>query len=294
MKAKELVKKYNASSKMLVPRAVFMFLLFATILIFASFLFMGVGVSFSSVFAANASAAFFSGIVFVVVQLVFLFCIFILQYGLFLSNLRFVRNQPVALAFLFAGFKQRRAKNFAAFFIVPIVVAFAIIIFPVSVSMAMEIPQTTDPQTIVEYFNAKPDLMQMFALRTILFFFVCLVLYFPFAFTWGIVYDGIKKSFKTLFAESLYFWKGKFLNFIGFEIATHYKRFFAFLLCDIAEYIAQKNSFGNIAGQIIASVFNFLSLVVLVTLIASVILSINFYYNEHIESNENSQPENSN
>ena len=286
-----LAKKYRDASKLLLPRAIFMFMVFTAILVFSSSLFMGVGISLFAVFATNGN--FLATIFFFALELLFIFCAFVLQYGLFLSSLRFVRNQPVAISFLFAGFKQRRAKKFAAFFIFPLVLAFVVAVLPVATSAAFEeISQITQGQALIEYLSSHPQIMQMMLLHSTLFFLLALALYFPFAFVWPLVYDETQNSFSKIFSQSLRFWKGRFWKFLGFEIATHYKTALVIFVCGAGEFILLRKFSANVAVQIISSLFGFISFCATILFFASVILSINFFYNEFVSSESENENQN--
>ncbi|MDE6068802.1 MAG: hypothetical protein K2F89_07630, partial [Treponemataceae bacterium] len=188
-----LVKKYRDASRLLLPRAIFMMMVFGAIVIFMSSLFMGAGISVLAAFAPSGN--FLATVFFLALELLFVFCAFILHYGLFLSNLRFVRNQPVAVSFLLAGFRQRRAKKFASFFIVPLVLDFMISIVPLSLSDALkEASQIMQPQALLEYFSSHPQIMRMIFFHSMIFFLLALAFYFPFAFVWSHVYDETKSS----------------------------------------------------------------------------------------------------
>lgn len=281
----DLVRKYRDASKLLLPRAIFMMMVFGAILIFSSSLFMGVGISF---FAAFASGGNFLATIFVfALELIFVFCAFVLHYGLFLSNLRFVRKQPVAISFLFAGFRQRRAKKFAAFFIMPLALSFALAILPLTTSAAFEeASKITQPQELLEYLTAHPKVMEMMLFHSMIFFLLALALYFPFAFVWPLVYDETKNSFSKIFSRSLKFWKGRLWKFLGFEIASHYKAFIVIFAGNALEFFLLGKS------QIVASVCGFVSFCATILFLANVILSINFFYNEFASSENEASSEN--
>lgn len=297
-----LVKKYRDASRFLLPRAIFMMMVFGAIVIFMSSLFMGAGISVLAAFAPSGNLI--ATIFFLALELLFVFCAFVLHYGLFLSNLRFVRNQPVAVSFLLAGFRQRRAKKFALFFIVPLVLDFMITIVPLSLSDALkEASQIMQPQALLEYFSSHPQIMRMIFFHSMIFFLLALAFYFPFAFVWPNVYDETKSSFSEILSRSLKFWKGRFLKFLGFEIAAHYKTLLVIFACGALEVFVLGKFSANAAAQIVSSLFGFVSFCATILFWASVILSINFFYDEFssgegkkIEQgqNENSLDESSN
>ena len=274
-----LVKKYRDASRLLLPRAIFMMMVFAAIVIFMSSLFMGAGISVLAAFAPSGN--FLATIFFLALELLFVFCAFVLHYGLFLSNLRFVRNQPVAVSFLLAGFRQRRAKKFASFFIVPLVLDFMISIVPLSLSDAfIEVAQITQPQALLEYLSSHPQIMRMMIFHSAIFFLLALAFYFPFAFVWPNVYDETKSSFSEILSRSLKFWKGRFLKFLGFEIAAHYKTLLVIFVCGALEVFVLGKFSVNAAAQIVSSLFGFVSFCATILFWANVILSINFFYDE--------------
>lgn len=274
-----LVKKYREASRLLLPRAVFILMVAGAILIFASSIFMGAGISIFSAFASSGNSM--AGIFLFALEVLFIFCGFVVHYGLFLCNLRFVRNQPVAISFLFAGFRQRRAKKFAAFFIVPLFLAFMFAIVPLSLSDAFkELYQITQPQAIMEYLSAHPQIMRMMLSHSAFFLLLSLAFYFPFAFVWPSVYDETKNSFSKILSRSLKFWKGRFLKFIGFEIASHYKTALVIFASGAAEIVLLKKFSASMAAQICSSLFGFVSFCAAILFSASVVLSINFFYNE--------------
>lgn len=285
-----LAKKYRDASKLLLPRAIFMFMVFTAILVFSSSLFMGVGISLFAVFASSGN--FLATIFFIALELSFVFCALVLHYGLFLSNLRFIRNQPVAISFLFAGFRQRRAKKFAAFFIAPLVLSFALAIVPVATSaMFEEISQITQPQALLEYLSSHPQVMQTMFFHSMLFFLLALALYFPFTFVWPLVYDETQNYFSKIFSQSLRFWKGRFWKFLGFEIASHYKVTLVIFACGASEFFILKKFSSNVAAQMVSSLFGFVSFCATILFFASVILSINFFYDEFASSQKESDGE---
>lgn len=297
-----LAKKYRDASRLLLPRAIFMMMVFGAIVIFMSSLFMGAGISILAAFAPSGN--FLATIFFLALELLFVFCAFVLHYGLFLSNLRFVRNQPVAISFLLAGFRQRRAKKFAAFFIVPLVFDFMIAIVPLSLSAAfVEVAQITQPQALLEYLSSHPQIMRMMIFHSAIFFLLALVLYFPFAFVWPNVYDETKNSFSEILSRSVKFWKGRFLRFLGFEIAAHYKTLLVVFASGALEVFILGKFSANAVAQIVSSLFGFVSFCATILFLASVILSINFFYEEFASGegkkieqgqNENSLDESSN
>lgn len=280
-----LVQSYREASRLLLPRAIFMLMVFGAIVIFSSSLFMGVGIS---LFAVSASSGNFMATFFLfALELLFLFCAFVLYYGLFLSNVRFVRNQPVAISFLFAGFRQRRAKKFAAFFIVPIVLDFMLAIVPLSVSDEFkEAARITQPQALLEYLSSHPHIMRMMFLHLMIFCVLALAFYFPFTFVWSHVYDGPNHSFSEILSRSLKFWKGRFLKFLGFEIASQYKTLLVMFAAGALEFVLLGKFPSHVAAQIVSSLFGFVSFCATILFFASVILSIQFFYNEFVP-NEN-------
>lgn len=297
-----LAKKYRGASRLLLPRAIFMMMVFGAILIFASSLFMGMGVSLFAASSLSGNSNSLAPIFLLALELLFVFCAFVLHYGLFLSNLRFVRNQPVAISFLFAGFRQRRAKKFAAFFIVPLVIAFSFAIAPLAASSAFEeISQITKPEAMLEYLSSNPQIMRMMVLHFSFFLLLALALYFPFAFVWPHVYDETKNSFSRIFSQSLRFWKGRFLKFLGFEIVAHYKTALVIFAGNALDVFLLKKIPANAAAQIVSSLFGFVSFCATILFLASVILSINFFYDEFAsggkeigqEQNENPHDESS-
>lgn len=274
-----LAKKYRDASRLLLPRSIFMMMVFGAIVIFMSSLFMGAGISILAAFASSGN--FLATIFFLALELLFVFCAFVLHYGLFLSNLRFVRNQPVAVSFLLAGFRQKRAKKFAAFFIVPLVLDFMISIVPMSLSDAFkEVSQIMQPQALLEYLSSHPQIMRMMIFHSAIFFLLALALYFPFAFVWPHVYDETKNSFSEILSRSLKFWKGRFLKFLGFEIAAHYKTLLVVFAGGAIEFFLLGKFSANAVAQIVSSLFGFVSFCATILFFASVILSINFFYDE--------------
>lgn len=299
-----LAKKYRDASRLLLPRAIFMMMVFGAIVIFMSSLFMGAGISVLAAFAPSGN--FLATIFFLALELLFVFCAFVLHYGLFLSNLRFVRNQPVAVSFLLAGFRQRRAKKFASFFIVPLVLDFMIAIVPLSLSEEfVEVAQIMQPQALLEYLSSHPQIMRMMIFHSAIFFLLALAFYFPFAFVWPHVYDEPKNSFSEILSQSLKFWKGRFLKFLGFEIAAHYKTLLVIFASGALEFFILGKFSANAVAQIVSSLFGFVSFCATILFFASVILSINFFYDEFASGeskskkieqvqNENSLDESSN
>ena len=116
MKFLELAKGFRSSTRLAIPRAVFMLVIYLFFCFFSSSVMTGFAMSVSSFFLRYQNGINFAILVFAFIELISFAVIFILHYGLFLCNLRFVRNQPVALNFLLVGFRQRRARRGAAFF----------------------------------------------------------------------------------------------------------------------------------------------------------------------------------
>lgn len=278
VKSSELAKKFWAENKMIVPRAVFLLLLFCMIMIVFSSAVSGIALSVFTAFAGNSSTSAIGLLLFAALELYLLYFFFIMQYGLFLSCLRFVRKQPVALPFLFVGRKQRRAKQFALFFMPA-----AIIILVLSMWPFYSLTEFSDPKILLDYFSNNPDAPRRLLLSSAIFFGGAFVFYFPFTFVWPTVYDTYdagEGGFKKIFFSSLKFFNGRVLNFILFELECHFANLLVFAAANLAEFFLLKYFSENLAVQFASSVLGFVSFLSVTLLAAGLVLSVGFYYDQ--------------
>lgn len=280
MKTLELAKDFSSSSRFAVPRAVFILMIYCFFCAFFSSAMTGLAVTVSSFFLRYQGAASFSVLLFILIELISLSIIFILHYGLFLCNLRFVRNQPVALNFLFAGLKQRRARRGAAFFIMPMILCMAVFALVTSRVEFFSLPQFQTPEQLMDFIKNNPDSLRKFLACFILLLALAFVLYFPFTFVWSFVYDNTKQSFWKSLSQGLKFFAKNVFGFLGFVFVCHFRKAILIFVLDALHAFIYKKY------QSSANIYSFGSLVSFVAFAytfytaASVILSIQFYYNK--------------
>lgn len=284
-----LAKDFSRSTRFAMPRAVFMLMIFCFLCAFFSSLMTGLALSLSSVVAGMAGGARVSALAFLLVEFFSLAFIFVMHYGLFLCNLRFVRNQPVALSFLFAGLRQRKARRGAAFFIVPMILCMLLFAFITNQVEFFALPQVDAPDALLDFIKNNPDSMKKFLSCFVLFLLLAFVLYFPFAFVWSFVYDKARQGFGKSLLQGLKFFAARPFHFFAFETACHFRKFFWIAAFDaLRVFIFKKNtdsamiySFGSLAS--------FASFALSFYTAASVILSIQFYYDKFSDENSKEQ-----
>ncbi len=282
----KLAKDFAASSRFAIPRAVFMLMLYCFFCVFFSSVMTGLAVTVSSFFLRFQGGLNIGVVAFLLTEFVSLAIIFILHYGLFLCNLRFVRNQPVALNFLFAGLRQRRARRGAAFFVLPMVLCMAVFAVITSQVEFFSLPQFQTPDQLMEFIKSDPDSMRKFLACFVLFLVLAFLLYFPFTFVWSFVYDNTKQSFFKSLLAGLKFFGRRVFHFLAFVFVCHFRKAVLIFAFDALHAFIYKKY------QSSANIYSFGSLVSFVAFAytfytaASVMLSIQFYYDK---LNENSK-----
>ena len=282
----KLAAAFSEASRLVIPRAVFMLMLFCFFCAFLSSLMTGVAVTASSFFLKYQGAASFSVLLFILIEFFSLFLLFVLHYGLFLCNLRFVRNQPVALNFLFAGIRQRRARRGAAFFVIPMIACMALFAVIINSVDFFALPQFQTPEQLMDFIKQNPDSMRKFLACFILLLALVFVFYFPFTFVWSFVYDNTKQSFFKSTAQGLKFFAKKVFNFLAFLLICHFRKALLILAFDMLHAFIYKKYQASSNIYSAGSLVSFASFAYTFYTAASVILSIQFYYdklNENIK-----------
>ena len=282
----KLAKEFSAKTRFAIPRAVFMLMIFCFLSAFFSSVMTGLAISASSIlFKANGGERF-GALAFLLVELLSLAFVFVLHYGLFLCNLRFARNQPVALSFLFAGLRQRRARRGAAFFVLPMFACLALFAFITSRVEFFSLPMFQTPEALLEFVKNNPDSMRKFLACFVLLLLLAFVLYFPFTFVWPFVYDNNKQGFGKSLLQGLKFFARRGLHFFAFEVVCHFRKVFWIVVFNAIHVFIFKKSQDNAAIYSFGSVASFLSFALSFYAAASVILSIQFYYDKFNEDSD--------
>lgn len=284
-----LAKDFSRSARFAIPRAVFMLMIFCFLCAFFSSVMTGLALSLSSALAGAAGGARLSALAFLAVEFFSLAFIFVLHYGLFLCNLRFVRNQPVALSFLFAGLRQRKARRGAAFFIVPMLLCMFLFAFVTSQVEFFALPQIETPDALLDFVKNNPDSMKKFLACFVLFLLLAFVLYFPFTFVWCFVYDKTKQGFGRSLLDGLKFFAARSFHFFAFEFACHFRKFFWIAALDALRVFIYKKNTDNAMLLSFGSLASFASFALAFYTATSVILSIQFYYNKFSDENSKEQ-----
>lgn len=287
----KMARAFFESTRFAIPRAVFMLMLFCFFSVFLSSVMTGLAVSASSFAAGLKGGVAFALLAFVFIEFLSLAILFVLHYGLFLCNLRFVRNQPVALSFLFAGFRQRRARKGAVFFIAPMIVCMALFAVITSQVEFFLLPQFQTPDQLLDFIKDNPDSMKKFLSCFVLFLLLAFVLYFPFTFVWSFVYDKTKQSFWKSLLDGLKFFFKRVFNFLLFEFLCHFKKAFLILAFDALHAFIYKRFQDSVGIYSFGSLISFVSFALTFYTAAAVMLSIQFYYDQ---LNENSNKASSN
>ncbi len=287
MKVFELAKKFKRDTRFVIPRAVFMLIVFCFMCAFFSSVMMALALSLSSAVAELSGGARLGALVFLLVELISLALIFVLHYGLFLCCLRFVRNQPVALSFLFTGLRQRKARRGAAFFIVPMFLCLALFALITSRFEFFSLPQVESPEALLEYIKNNPDSMRKFLSCFVLLLFLAFVFYFPFTFVWSFVYDKTKQPFGKSLLEGLKFFAARPVHFFAFEFCAHFKLFFLIAVFDVLRVCIYKKNSAEAMLYSFGSLTSFVSFALAFYAAASVILSIQFYYEQFNNEDSN-------
>ncbi len=287
--ALKLAKEFSSSQKFSVPRAVFMLMIFCFLAAFFSSMMTGLALSLSSVFVSSASDGRLAALVFLFVEFLSLAIIFVMHYGLFLCNLRFVRNQPVALSFLFAGIRQKRARAGAAFFVLPMVACMALFAVIVNYVDFFSLPEFQSPDALMEFVKSNPDSLRKFLACFVLFLALAFVLYFPFTFTWSFVYDKNGQKFWRSLCQSLKFFFGRVFNFLAFEFLCHFKKAFWIFVFDLSHALIYKNYQSSAKIYSFGSLISFVSFALTFYTAAAVILSIQYYYDQFKDENFNGE-----
>ena len=182
MKYLELAKSFRSSTRLAIPRAVFMLMIYLFFCFFSSSIMTGLAMSVSSFFLKYQNGMHLAVLLFAFGELLSCAIIFILHYGLFLCNLRFARNQPVALNFLFAGLRQRRARQGAAFFVFPMILSFVVITLIVSQVEFFSLPQFQTVEQVMEFIKNDPDSFRKLLRCYVMFLVLLFIVFFPFTF----------------------------------------------------------------------------------------------------------------
>ena len=201
--------------------------------------------------------------------------------------LRFVRNQPVALSFLFTGLRQRKARRGAAFFIVPMLLCLALFALITSRFEFFSLPQVESPEALLEYIKNNPDSMRKFLSCFVLLLFLAFVFYFPFTFVWSFVYDKTKQPFGKSLLEGLKFFAARPVHFFAFEFCAHFKLFFLIAVFDVLRVCIYKKNSAEAMLYSFGSLTSFASFALTFYTAASVILSIQFYYEQFNNEDSN-------
>ncbi len=281
IKAREIAKNYLAFAKLNMPRSVFLLMIFCFITMFISSAFSAVSISMIQFFPPAV----------LVIQILLLYIIFLMHYGLYLCNLRFVRSQPVALNFLFVGFRQKRARSGAVFFILPTIICILAFLFSSTKIEFFNLPDFQNTDAFLDFIKTNNDSLRKLFSRFALFLAIAFLFYFPFTFVWSYVYDNTKVPFWSSLSKGLKFFRRRILNFLGFEFFCHIKKIFwltAMNLGPVFIYKFYKDS-NNIYS--LGSILSFVSFALAFYTATSVILSIQFYYNQY---NEDSDKDSSN
>ena len=291
MKFLELAKNFRSSTRLAIPRAVFMLMIYLFFCFFSSSVMTGLAMSVSSFFLRYQNGINFAVLLFAFIELLSCAVIFILHYGLFLCNLRFVRNQPVALNFLFAGLRQRRARRGAAFFVFPMIVCFAVFTLIVGQVDFFALPHFQTVEEVMEFIKNDPDSFRKLLHCYVLFLVLLFIVFFPFTFVWSFVYDNTKQRFSKSLLDGLKFFCKRVFSFLAFGFACHFRKAFFILAFNILHaFIYEKyQSSSNIYS--LGSLISFASFALTFYTAASVILSIQFYYDK---INEDSKEQSSN
>ena len=281
-----LAKDFAAASRFANPRAVFMLIIYCFFCAFFSSVMTGLAVSVSSFFLRYQNGLNAGVLVFIIIELISLSIIFILHYGLFLCNLRFVRNQPVALNFLFAGLRQRRARRGAVFFVIPMLVCMAIFAVVTSQVDFFALPNFQTPEQLMSFIKENPDSMRKFLACFILLLVLAFVLYFPFTFVWSFVYDNTKQPFHKSLAAGLKFFGKRVFHFFAFLLICHFRKaLLIFILDSLHAFIYKKyQASANIYS--LGSLVSFISFAYTFCAAASVMLSIQYYYDKLHEDSD--------
>ena len=267
MKVFELAKKFKRDTRFVIPRAVFMLIVFCFMCAFFSSVMMALALSLSSAVAELSGGARLG--------------------ALFLCCLRFVRNQPVALSFLFTGLRQRKARRGAAFFIVPMLLCLALFALITSRFEFFSLPQVESPEALLEYIKNNPDSMRKFLSCFVLLLFLAFVFYFPFTFVWSFVYDKTKQPFGKSLLEGLKFFAARPVHFFAFEFCAHFKLFFLIAVFDVLRVCIYKKNSAEAMLYSFGSLTSFASFALTFYTAASVILSIQFYYEQFNNEDSN-------
>ena len=288
----KLAKEFSTKTRFAVPRAVFILMIFCFLAAFFSSMMTGLAVSASSAFLSFQGGERLSVLAFLFIEFLSLAFILLLHYGLFLCNLRFVRNQPVALSFLFAGIRQRRARRGAVFFIAPMIACLALFSFICANVDFFALPAIQTPEALLDFIKNNPDSVKTFLSCFVLLLALAFVFYFPFTFVWLFVYDNNKQSFWKSLLQGLKFFGHRGAHFFAFEVAAHFRKFFWIFAIDaLHAFIFKKYQSAPYAYSVL-SFLGFASFALSFYAAASVILSIQFYYDKF--NNEDSDKESSN
>ncbi len=285
MKLFELAKKFRRSTRFAIPRAVFMLMVFCFLCAFLSSLLTGLALSLSSFAAGTSGGARLGFLAFLLVEFLSLVLFFVLHYGLFLCNLRFVRNQPVALSFLFTGLRQRKARRGAAFFIIPMLLCMALFAVITSRVEFFSLPQVESPEALLEYVKSNPDSMKKFLSCFVLLLSLAFFFYFPFTFVWSVVYDKTGQGFGKSLLQGLSFFAARPFHFFAFEVLCHFRKVFWICALDAMRVFIYKKNTDSAMIYSFGSLASFVSFALVFYTAASVILSIQFYYEQFNDEN---------
>ena len=291
MKFLELAKGFRSSTRLAIPRAVFMLVIYLFFCFFSSSVMTGFAMSVSSFFLRYQNGINFAILVFAFIELISFAVIFILHYGLFLCNLRFVRNQPVALNFLLVGFRQRRARRGAAFFVFPMILCMVIFAVITNHVDFFSLPSLQTPEQLMEYIKNDPDSFRKLLHCYILFLVLLFVVFFPFTFVWSFVYDNTKQRFSKSLLDGLKFFGKRVFSFLAFEFVCHFRKAFFILAFNILHAFIYEKYQSNSNIYSLGSLISFASFALTLYTAAAVMLSIQFYYDK---INEDSKEQSSN
>ncbi|MBQ7620031.1 MAG: hypothetical protein IJS51_07880, partial [Treponema sp.] len=153
------------------------------------------------------------------------------------------------------------------------------------------LPQFQTVEQVMEFIKSDPDSFRKLLRCYVMFLVLLFVVFFPFTFVWSFVYDNTKQSFLKSLSQGLKFFAKNVLGFLAFEFICHFRKAFFILAFNILHaFIYEKyQSSSNIYS--LGSLISFASFALTFYTAASVMLSIQFYYDK---MNEDSKEQSSN
>ena len=151
------------------------------------------------------------------------------------------------------------------------------------------LPQVDTPDALLEFVKNNPDSMRKFLACFVLFLALAFVLYFPFSFVWSFVYDNTKQGFGRSLLGGLKFFAARPFHFFAFEVVSHFRKFFWIVALDALRVFIYKKNTDNAMLLSFGSLASFISFALVFYTAASVILSIQYYYNKFRDENSKEQ-----